>query len=369
MNFHDARLKAYQLALKGMFLLDPERIHSIITAGLRVVQASGPGNRLLGTALAVNDPVLEQTVFGVTFPRPLGLAAGFDKNGAAPDAWSAVGFGYAELGTVTAQPQPGNPAPRLYRLPADKAILNRMGFNNAGALAVAKNLRGRRYSSDVIGINIGKNKVVPAEEAVANYRQSASVLGDLANYLVVNVSSPNTPGLRDLQAVESLRPILQAVQESTSVPVLVKIAPDLSDDDVDAVADLAVELGLAGIVATNTTISREGLTTPRAEVEAMGAGGISGAPVAARSLEVLRRLHARVGDKLVLIAVGGIYTPQQAWERITAGASLLQGYTPLIYGGPDWIRDIHLGIAQQIRAHGLSSISEAVGSGLPWKQV
>ncbi|WP_347307337.1 quinone-dependent dihydroorotate dehydrogenase [Corynebacterium sp. SA-MJD20WY100] len=365
-RFHDVRIKAYQVALKGMFQLSPERIHTIISRGLAGLQKLGPVNRALGKALAVDDPVLAQDVFGVHFPRPLGLAAGFDKNGSAPDAWTSVGFGYAELGTVTAMPQPGNPAPRLFRLPADKAILNRMGFNNDGASKVAQNLRARRYN-DVIGINIGKNKVVPAEEAVANYRQSASVLGDLADYLVVNVSSPNTPGLRDLQAVESLRPILVAVQETTKVPVLVKIAPDLSDEDVDAVADLAVDLGLAGIVATNTTISREGLKTPREEVEAMGAGGISGAPVAARALEVLRRLHARVGSQLALISVGGISTPEQAWERITSGASLLQGYTPLIYGGPDWIRDIHLGLAAQVRAHGLASLSDAVGSGLPWK--
>lgn len=266
---------------------------------------------------------------------------------------------------MTASPQPGNPTPRLFRLPADKAILNRMGFNNAGAAQVAGNLR-RRTSEDVIGINIGKTKVVPAEKAIDDYRRSAALLGDLADYLVVNVSSPNTPGLRDLQAVDSLRPILKAVQETTSTPVLVKIAPDLGADDIDAVADLAVELGLDGIVATNTTISREGLVTPTRTVEDMGAGGISGAPLAERSLDVLRQLYARVGKDLVLIGVGGISTPQQAWERIAAGATLLQGYTGLIYGGPDWIRDIHLGIAAQLRAHGLSNIAEAVGSELPW---
>lgn len=361
-----ARHAAYQVALKGMFQLSPERIHGIINRGLAVLQAAGPANRALGKVLPVTDPVLEQELFGVRFPRPLGLAAGFDKNAAAADAWAAIGFGYAELGTITPKAQPGNPAPRLFRLPADKAILNRMGFNNEGALVAARNLRKRRYR-DVVGINIGKNKVTPADKAVDDYRQCASVLGDLADFVVVNVSSPNTPGLRDLQAVESLRPIMGAVVDSTSSPVLVKIAPDLSDEDVDAVADMAVEVGLAGIVATNTTISREGLKTPADEVAAMGAGGISGLPLADRSLEVLQRLHARVGDKLVLVAVGGITTPEQAWERITAGASLLQGYTGLIYGGPDWIRDIHRGIAQQIRAHGLRSISEAVGSGLPWR--
>ncbi|MBK4161278.1 quinone-dependent dihydroorotate dehydrogenase [Corynebacterium macginleyi] len=365
-TFDSLRKRAYQLALHGMFRLSPERIHGIINSVLHGLHVAGPANRALGRILPVNDPVLKQTICGITFPRPLGLAAGFDKNAAAADVWSPLGFGYAELGTVTAQAQPGNPAPRLFRLKEDAAILNRMGFNNKGASAVAENLRKRRYN-DVIGINIGKTKVTPAERAVDDYRRSASVLGGLADYLVVNVSSPNTPGLRDLQAVESLRPILRAVQESTDVPVMVKIAPDLSDADVDAVADLAVELGLAGIVATNTTISREGLNTPRPAAQALGAGGISGPPVAERSLEVLRRLHARVGSKLVLISVGGISTPEQAWERIVAGACLLQGYTGLIYGGPDWIRDIHRGLAKQIRAHGLDNISGAVGSNLPWK--
>ncbi|WP_342319750.1 quinone-dependent dihydroorotate dehydrogenase [Corynebacterium mayonis] len=357
-------MRPYDVALKAMFLLPPERIHGIIAAGLRVLHTTRPIARVMEKCVAVNDPVLAQDLFGVRFPAPLGLAAGFDKNANAVDAWAALGFGYAELGTVTPRPQPGNPAPRLFRLPADKAILNRMGFNNDGALAVAGNLRSRR-SSNVIGINIGKNKT--AADAVADYRAGATLLGPLADYLVVNVSSPNTPGLRDLQAVEELRPILAVVKESTTTPVLVKIAPDLSDEDIDAVADLAVELKLDGIVATNTTISREGLSTDSAEVEKMGAGGISGAPLAQRSLEVLRRLNRRVGDNLVLISVGGITTPEQAWERITAGASLLQGYTPFIYGGPGWIRSIHKAVAAQVKAHGLTSVRQAVGSGLSWR--
>lgn len=360
MTAHPLRTAGYNFALKQMFRLRPERIHILMAQALGLLHKATPVNRALNKVLPVHDPILAQTVFGVEFPRPLGLAAGFDKNATCADAWAPLGFGYAELGTVTAQAQPGNPTPRLFRLPADKAILNRMGFNNRGAAFAAEQLR-QRSSRDVIGVNIGKTKVVPPEDAVADYRASASLLGDLADFLVVNVSSPNTPGLRDLQAVESLRPILTAVLESTTSPVLVKIAPDLSDEDVDAVADLAVELGLAGIVATNTTISRDGLTTPAAEVAAMGAGGISGAPVAARSLEVLQRLYARVGSQLVLISVGGITTPEEAWKRIASGATLLQGYTPFIYGGPDWIRDIHLGIAAKLREHGFSNISEAVG--------
>ncbi|OFU53695.1 dihydroorotate dehydrogenase [Corynebacterium sp. HMSC11E11] len=351
-----------------MFQLPPERIHVMMNDWLARLQRTPKARRAIARLLVVDDPVLRQTVFGVDFPRPLGLAAGFDKTATAADCWADIGFGYAELGTVTAQAQPGNPTPRLFRLKEDRAILNRMGFNNPGADQVAANLRDRR-GDGVIGVNLGKTKVVPLDGAVDDYRRSARTLGDLADYVVVNVSSPNTPGLRDLQAVETLRPILAAVQEETMSPVLVKIAPDLSDDDIIAVADLAVELGLAGIVATNTTISREGLKTPASIVKKMGAGGISGAPVAARALEVLRLLHAHVGDELTLISVGGIETPQQAWERITAGATLLQGYTPLIYGGPDWIRDIHKGIAMQIRLHGLDSIADAVGSGLPWREV
>lgn len=357
-------MRPYDLLLKAMFLLPPERIHGILSTVFSGVSRSRIVSDGLGRILPHRDPVLSQEVFGVQFPAPLGLAAGFDKNATAINAWSALGFGYAEMGTVTPKAQPGNPAPRLFRLPADKAILNRMGFNNSGAPTIASNLKQRR-PGNVVGINIGKNKT--ATDAVADYRSGASLLGPLADYLVVNVSSPNTPGLRDLQAIEELRPILSAVKDATDTPVLVKIAPDLSDEDIDAVADLAIELGLDGIVATNTTISRDGLKTDPAEVKAMGAGGISGAPVQARSLDVLKRLHTRVGDQIVLISVGGISTPQQAWERITNGASLLQGYTPFIYGGIGWISGIHRGLASQVRGHGLSNISEAVGSGLAWK--
>ena len=217
----------YDRALKLMFLLPPERIHGIISGALQTLHLVTPVNRVMEKAVRVHDPVLHQTVFGVDFPAPLGLAAGFDKNAEAIDSWGAIGFGYAEMGTVTPKSQPGNPTPRLFRLPEDKAILNRMGFNNKGALVVADNLRARR-SRDVVGINIGKNKT--SEDAVADYRATSTLLGQLADYLVVNVSSPNTPGLRDLQAVEELRPILEVVKKSTTTtPVLVKIAPDLSD--------------------------------------------------------------------------------------------------------------------------------------------
>ncbi|BDD82693.1 dihydroorotate dehydrogenase (quinone) [Tsukamurella pulmonis] len=353
----------YRSLLKVMFLVSPERIHHLVFGLIRGTTAVPPVRAGIRRALAHRDPILEQTVFGVRFPAPVGLAAGFDKNARAVNGWGALGFGFAEIGTVTAHPQPGNPTPRLFRLPDDHALINRMGFNNYGSGAAANELRKRDAGPTAvpIGANIGKTKVTPLEGAADDYRISAMLLGPLADFIVVNVSSPNTPGLRDLQATESLRPVLQAVLDTVSVPVLVKIAPDLADEDVDAVADLALELGLAGIVATNTTISREGLSTPAAEVEAIGAGGLSGLPVKARSLEVLRRLAARVGDDLVLISVGGIDSADDVYERIRAGASLVQVYTQFIYGGPAWTRSVHKELAARLRADGFASISEAVG--------
>ncbi|MBT0568094.1 quinone-dependent dihydroorotate dehydrogenase [Williamsia sp. CHRR-6] len=354
----------YPLVLRLMFRVPAERIHTIVSWLLATVGSSRPVAAVLRPVFARHDPILASTVFGVRFPAPLGLAAGFDKNAEAVNAWGPIGFGFAEIGTVTGHPQPGNPTPRLFRLPADRALINRMGFNNHGAGAAAAKLATRRMGAAAIpiGANIGKTKIVEAADAVADYLTSARLLGPLADFVVVNVSSPNTPGLRDLQAVAALRPLLSAVLDAVSVPVLVKIAPDLSDSDIDEIADLAVELGLAGIVCTNTTITREGLHTAPDTVAQIGPGGLSGAPLAARSLEVLRRLHDRVGDRQVLISVGGIETAEQAWERICAGASLIQGYTGFIYGGPMWVKDINDGIAARLRSHGFSSLAEAVGS-------
>lgn len=351
----------YQLLLRLLFRVPAERIHHLVSTLLFLMTKVRPAGWLVARLCRVDAPELRNTVFGVDFPAPLGLAAGFDKDARCVDAWEAVGFGFAEIGTVTAQAQPGNPQPRLFRLPADRALVNRMGFNNHGAGTAANHLRSRRTRVP-IGANIGKTKIVEPLDAAADYRTSAALVGPLCEFLVVNVSSPNTPGLRDLQAVASLRPILQSIQEVATVPVLVKIAPDLSDDDIDAIADLAVELGLAGIVATNTTISRAGLDSDSTEVESIGAGGLSGAPLNERSLEVLQRLFDRVGRKLVLVSVGGIETADQAWERIINGASLLEGYTGLIYGGPFWARRIHKGLAAKLRDHGFANISEAVGS-------
>ena len=328
---------------------DAERAHHV---GFRAIRAGRPVARHTLGRLA-GEPVER---LGLSFPGVLGLAAGFDKNAVGIDALAALGFGFVEVGTVTGRPQPGNPRPRLFRLPTDRAIVNRMGFNNDGAEMVADRLAARRRGHldkldaplrkldrrVVVGVNIGKTKVVPESEAVDDYRLSTRLLAPHADYLVVNVSSPNTPGLRDLQAVEKLQPLLAAVRREAQlatdrhVPLLVKIAPDLSDDDVGAIADLVVAERLDGIVATNTTISRDGLHSPAAEVERAGAGGLSGEPLVHRSLEVLRMLRSRMGEVPTLIGVGGIATVGDAVERLAAGADLLQAYTAFVYQGPTW---------------------------------
>ena len=309
----------------------------------------------LRRALGPRDRALRVHALGLDFPGPLGLAAGFDKDGEGVTGLAALGFGFVEVGTVTARPQPGNPKPRMFRFPAERALVNRMGFNNHGAAALAfrlRALRARPGYRPIVGVNIGKTKVVAEEDAIADYATSARLVADVADYVVVNVSSPNTPGLRDLQSVGKLRPLLSAVREALDsasprrrVPLLVKIAPDLADADVDAVADLALDLGLDGIIATNTTISRVGLRDGAA-VTAAGSGGLSGAPLKPRALEVLRRLRARTGDRLVLIAAGGIETADDARERLDAGATLVQAYTAFIYQGPFWPRRIHAGLAR-----------------------
>jgi dihydroorotate dehydrogenase len=338
---------------------DAERAHQL---AFRALRAGQPVTRLLGGRVSKVVSGRTTRVLGLDFPGVLGLAAGFDKNAVGIDALANMGFGFVEIGTVTGEPQPGNPRPRLARLPADRAVVNRMGFNNDGAEVVARRLSGRRVDRTgrragvPLGINIGKTKVVPEDEAVRDYEKSTALLAPHADYLVVNVSSPNTPGLRDLQAVGKLEPLLRAVRRRADavsdrhVPLLVKIAPDLDDDDVLAVADLAVALGLDGIVATNTTISRDALTSSQAQVEAAGAGGLSGPPLRARATDVVRLLRTRVGTDLTLIGVGGITTPEDAIERLEAGADLLQGYTGFVYEGPWWPARMNSQISRRAQA-------------------
>ncbi|GAA2893948.1 quinone-dependent dihydroorotate dehydrogenase [Streptosporangium fragile] len=349
--------------------LDPEDIHRLTVRALRLLSVTPVVRRLVHRRLAPRDPALRVQAFGVHFPGPFGLAAGFDKEAGCVEALSALGFSHVEVGTITAHAQPGNARPRLFRLPANRAVINRMGFNNAGAGAAARLLRRTRGVPAIVGVNIGKTKVVPESGAVDDYVTSAKELAPLADYLVVNVSSPNTPGLRDLQAVELLGPLLRAVKEVADgtpkrTPLLVKIAPDLADEDVDAVADLALELGLDGIIATNTTISREALTAverPRDRALRDETGGLSGRPLKARSLQVLRRLRARVGDRLVLVSVGGVEDVDDVWERLLAGATLVQGYTALIYEGPLWAHRINRELSRRLRRHGAVDLRQIIG--------
>ncbi|MCB9598154.1 MAG: quinone-dependent dihydroorotate dehydrogenase [Sandaracinaceae bacterium] len=349
------------------FRLDAERAHHVAFGGLRASMAVPGVGALTEALIAPRDERLAVHAFGTRFAHPIGLAAGFDKDAIGHHALARLGFGHVEVGTLTAHAQPGNEKPRLFRLSADRALINRMGFNNGGSAAAAPRLAApRRFP---LGVNIGKSKITPEDAAADDYATSARRVAPHADYLVVNVSSPNTPGLRDLQAVEKLRPILAAVQDAAAEacdgsppPLCVKIAPDLSDEDVDAVADLALELGLAGVVATNTTISRAGLRSHATLVEACGAGGLSGAPLKARALAVLLRLRRRVGNSLVLVAAGGVEDADDAWARIRAGASLVQVYTGFIYGGPLFVRRLALGLLDRAHRDGFSSIEDAIGA-------
>ncbi|GAA1932587.1 quinone-dependent dihydroorotate dehydrogenase [Microbacterium aoyamense] len=325
--------------------MDPESAHH---AAMTVIRILGlPAFAWAARAIAKPDRSLETTALGLTFPSPFGVAAGFDKDVKGAQGLWALGFGHVEVGTLTAIPQDGNPRPRLFRLIPDRAVVNRMGFNNRGADAAAARLRPLRARDNraVIGVNIGKSRVVDVADATADYVRSASLLAPLADYLVVNVSSPNTPGLRGLQAVETLRPLLDAVRAAAgATPLLVKIAPDLADDEVQGIARLAVDAGLAGIIATNTTISRAGLRTDPAVIDAAGEGGLSGAPLKARALEVLALVRAVVPPEFCVISAGGVETAADVQERMDAGATLVQGYTAFLYRGPLWARQINRGL-------------------------
>ncbi len=341
-------IPVYRLLFDLVFRrMDPERAHEVAFRLIRLV-AQVPLLRDVVRRVFRSSPEGSVQVWGRRFPSRFGVAAGFDKDALGVAGLTMLGFGFVEVGTVTAHGQPGNEPPRLWRVLDQRALRNRMGFNNEGSAAVAERLRhlratpaGRRL---VVGVNIGKTKATPAEHAAVDYATSAGRLAPYADYLVVNVSSPNTPGLRDLQSVEALRPILEAARvaadEATAaaalppVPLLVKIAPDLSDEDVDAVAELAAELGLDGIVAVNTTIGHD-----------LGPGGLSGPPLLARGLDVVARLRSRLGPDAVIIGVGGITTPADAREYVAVGATLVQGYTGLIYEGPAYASRISRALA------------------------
>jgi dihydroorotate dehydrogenase len=363
---------------------DPEWLHVQSLAWLDRLQSLPDSQRLwlldqVDRQLTYRSDRLGQSLWGLEFANPIGLAAGFDKDGMGAGLWQHFGFGFAELGTVTRHGQAGNPQPRLFRLPADQAVLNRMGFNNSGAAALADRLiklQARLATSApankpaapfVTGLNLGKSKITPLEEAAEDYAWSFDQLQRLGQYIVVNVSSPNTPGLRSLQSTEQLTPILARLQalNTDRRPILVKIAPDLAWEDIAAVVDLAQEYQLAGIIATNTTISRDGLVTDRLSTGNLVSdepGGISGAPLRQRSTEVIRYIYNRTQGQLPIIGVGGIFTAEDAWAKITAGASLVQTYSGWIYEGPWMVKRILIGLEEHLDRYGFQTIQDAVGS-------
>ncbi|MEQ8678688.1 MAG: quinone-dependent dihydroorotate dehydrogenase [Cyclobacteriaceae bacterium] len=341
----------YTLVRKFLFLLPAETAHHFTINLVRVLFRIPMVKSIFSELNRIKDPRLQRTVFGLTFPNPVGLAAGFDKNGAFTNEFSAMGFGFIEIGTVTPLPQPGNPKPRLFRLKEDQALINRMGFNNEGMESVVKNLR-KRSKEVIIGGNIGKNKVTPNEQAPDDYQKCFETLYPHVDYFVVNVSSPNTPGLRELQEKEPLQKLLQSLKTLNEAkpapkPILLKIAPDLTDSQLDDILEITAQVNIDGVIATNTTIDRSGLRTKKEKIDKIGAGGLSGAPLFDRSTEIIKYL--KNGNKnLVIIAVGGINSPERALEKLKAGASLVQVYTGLIYGGPVLIRNINRAILKNL---------------------
>ena len=322
---------------------NPETAHHL---GIVLIKLLGATRLASLSQVGVKKKVVQ--AIGLTFDGPFGMAAGFDKNAEVVRQLGQLGFSHVEIGTVTRFPQEGNPKPRLFRLKKDLSLINRMGFNNDGADVIAKRLRKLRASGvklPVIGVNIGKSKITELEDAVSDYQYSTKLLAPFADYIAVNVSSPNTPGLRSLQAIDQLEPILTAVlAQASGKPVLVKIAPDLADEDVVAVAALATKLSLAGVIATNTTISRSDLKTASKEVEAMGSGGLSGPVLRSRSVEVLKLLRANLPSSMAVVSVGGVFRAQDVKERLQHGATLVQGYTGFVYEGPLWARKISRGL-------------------------
>lgn len=352
-----------------LFLLPAETAHHVSMTLFAWLMKVPPVKRWLLARTRVNSPRLATSLGALELPNPVGLAAGFDKDGRYFEALGALGFGFVEIGTVTAQPQPGNPRPRLFRIPEDRALLNRMGFNNDGADAARARVAGRRGEL-VVGINIGKSKVVSNEEAVTDYLASFERLAPHADYVVVNVSSPNTPNLRQLQAREPLEKLLSALSDAneallargmTRRPLFVKLAPDLPREAMEEAVEVALRCRLDGIIATNTTNARESLSIPKARVDALGAGGLSGAPLTERSRRFVEDIYRMTEGEIPIVGVGGILEPEDAWAMICAGASAVQIYTGFIYGGPWFPAEVVRHIDQRLREHGYQTVAEAVG--------
>ncbi|HKK77418.1 MAG TPA: quinone-dependent dihydroorotate dehydrogenase [Saprospiraceae bacterium] len=340
----------YKTILKPLFFrLQPERAHRLTLALLEMVLATPGAAQIFKRLYQFEDPSLEKEVFGLTFKNPVGLAAGFDKDGKHIKSMASLGFGFIEVGTVTPLPQSGNPQPRLFRLPADQALINRMGFNNGGVAQLVEQLKKPRPEGLIIGGNIGKNKVTPNAEAIKDYEKCFEALFPYVDYFVVNVSSPNTPNLRELQDKKPLQALLSRVQELNRAkgqpkPVLLKIAPDLTDGQLDDIIDIVQATKIDGVIATNTTIAREPLSTSRAKVEAIGNGGLSGKPLKERATEVIRYLKDKTNGELKVIGVGGIASAADAREKLAAGADLVQVYSGMVYSGPGLIKSIKKGI-------------------------
>ncbi len=358
-----------------LFCQDSERIHNRTLGALAWASRHDSVCNLLGAFYGASE--LPVTAFGLKFPNPIGLAAGMDKQAAAVPVWAALGFGFSELGGVTWHAQPGNPAPRMFRAVPDLALINRMGFNNPGAKAMADRLaewhRQDRWPKHPVGVNLGKSKITPLADAAQDYSDSLRLLWPQADFFVVNVSSPNTPGLRQLQDRAALDEIFAALQQTnrsmaqssskdgSPKPILVKVAPDLSFEALDEILELAGPRQIAGIVATNTTIARPPAASPALQKVYAEAGGLSGRPLANRNTEVIRHIYRQTGGKLPIIGVGGIFNALDAWEKITAGATLLQIYTGLVYEGPSIAKNIVQGLQARLNEHGLAEISAAIG--------
>jgi dihydroorotate dehydrogenase len=344
--------RMYQLLKPLLFKFDPEKIHYFVTGTLKTLNKVWGVSSAIRGSFQLNDPRLEREVFGLKFKNPVGLAAGFDKNASSIAELSNFGFGFIEIGTVTPLPQQGNDKPRMFRLPADAGLINRMGFNNEGVDVAALRLKQLKRDGLIIGGNIGKNKITPNENAVSDYIKCFDALFHFVDYFVVNVSSPNTPGLRELQEKEPLKKLLNTLQQRNrkndqSRPILLKIAPDLSNDQLDDIVEIVMETKIAGVIATNTTISREGLKSSNQLKNETG--GLSGRPLTKRSTEVIRYLSTKSNKAFPIIGVGGIHSAADALEKLDAGASLIQLYTGFIYEGPALIKRINKAILSRIK--------------------